>query len=237
VAAFRTSRRKTAGAYGETVLLTNPELVIFDCDGILVDTERIAIPIDAAVITELGWPMTEEEVIERFVGRSAEDCNRDIEAHIGRSLPPELYGEIDRRYEEAFERELTSVDGVEAVLDALAQAHVAMCVASSGTHDKMRFTLGLTGLLARFEGRLFSADEVEHGKPAPDLFLHAAAVSGVEPARCAVIEDSPFGLAAALAAGMAAYGFAGGMTPASLLQLPGAIVFNKMSELPGLLGL
>jgi HAD superfamily hydrolase (TIGR01509 family) len=214
-----------------------PDLVIFDCDGVLVDTERIAIPIDVAVLTELGWPISEREVIERFLGRSEADCTREIEQHLGRALPAELTVEIDRRYREAFERDLTLVRGVEEVLDALDGAGVPTCVASSGTHEKMRFTLGLTGLFDRFASRIFSADDVTRGKPAPDLFLHAAARSGVEPARCAVIEDSPFGIEAALAAGMAAYAFAGGMTPVRMLALPDATVFANMSELPALLGL
>jgi HAD superfamily hydrolase (TIGR01509 family) len=215
---------------------STPGLVIFDCDGVLVDTERIAIPIDVAVLTELGWSMTEEEVIERFLGRSSADVDREIEDRLGHPLPPEVSLDVDRRYREAFERDLTAVDGVHLVLDALDRASVPNCVASSGTHEKMRFTLGLTGLLEYFDGRIFSATEVARGKPAPDLFLHAAAVSGVEAERCAVIEDSPSGVEAALHAGMAAYAYAGGLTPAPMLALPGAVVFDAMSELPALLG-
>jgi HAD superfamily hydrolase (TIGR01509 family) len=219
------------------VPITRPDLVIFDCDGVLIDTERIAVPIDVEVMAELGWVMTEDEVVERFLGRSEADCTREIEEHLGRRLPPTLSFEIDERYREAFERALEPVDGVVEVLDALDRNGVATCVASSGSHEKMRFTLGLTGLFERLDGRIYSADEVENGKPAPDLFLHAAAGMGHRPERCAVVEDSPFGLAAALAAGMAAYAYAGGLTPLQRLQIPKATVFHRMDELPALFGL
>jgi HAD superfamily hydrolase (TIGR01509 family) len=219
------------------VSITRPGLVIFDCDGVLIDTERIAVPIDVEVMAELGWAMTEEEVVERFLGRSEADCTREIEEHLGRPLPPTLSLETDERYSEAFERELQPVEGVIEVLDILDRNAVPTCVASSGSHRKMRFTLGLTGLFERLDGRIYSADEVANGKPAPDLFLHAALGMGIDPQRCAVVEDSPFGLEAALAAGMGAYAFAGGLTPLKRLQIPGATVFHRMAELPGLFGL
>lgn len=129
--------------------------------------------------------------------------------------------------------ELTAVPGIVDALDAL--THLPTCVASSGSHDKMRFTLGMTGLYQRFEGSIFSATEVEHGKPAPDLFLHAAQQMGVAPAACAVVEDSQYGLQAARAAGMRAFAYAGGMTPAHRLEGPGTVIFDDMRELPGLL--
>ncbi len=112
-------------------------------------------------------------------------------------------------------------------------------MASGGTHEKMRFTLGLTGLYERFEGRIFSAGDVARGKPAPDLFLHARAATApaAAPEDCAVVEDSPFGLEAALAAGMGAFGYAGGLIPLERLRLPGAVVFDQMADLPPLLGL
>jgi beta-phosphoglucomutase-like phosphatase (HAD superfamily) len=109
-------------------------------------------------------------------------------------------------------------------------------VASSSSHERLRFTLGLTGLLERFDGRIFSAEDVRNGKPAPDLFLHAAASLGADPARCAVVEDSRYGVEAARAAGMRAFGYAGGLTPADRLAGPDTVVFDDMCELPGLLG-
>jgi HAD superfamily hydrolase (TIGR01509 family) len=213
-----------------------PDLVIFDCDGVLIDTERIAVPIDVEVLTELGWAITAEEVVERFLGRSEADCTREIEEHFGRPLPT-LSLDTDERYREAFERALAPVEGVVDVLDTLDRNAVTTCVASSGTHEKMRFTLGLTGLFERFEGRIFSVEEVSMGKPAPDLFLHAAATLRVDPERCAVVEDSPFGVQGALGAGMAAYAYAGGLTPLKRLAIPGATVFQHMEELPALFGL
>jgi HAD superfamily hydrolase (TIGR01509 family) len=121
---------------------------------------------------------------------------------------------------------------VPGVVDALDRIATATCVASSGSQARMRFTLGITGLLDRFEGRIFSADEVEHGKPAPDIFLHAASEMGVPPARCAVIEDSVSGVTAGLAARMAVFAFAGGVTGRPQLSLEGVVVFDDMRALP-----
>lgn len=206
-------------------------LVIFDCDGVLVDTERLTVGVEARLLTELGWPHTAEQVVARFMGRSSAAQLAELEERLG----PELTAEFDRRstaeVHEAFARELEAVAGIEDLLDHLQARGVATCVASSGTHERMRRTLGLTGLYDRFAGRLFSATEVARGKPAPDLFLHAAAAMGVEPGRCAVVEDSVYGVQAAVAAGMTAYGFAGGLTPAHRLEDAGAVVFAHMADL------
>jgi HAD superfamily hydrolase (TIGR01509 family) len=207
-------------------------LVIFDCDGVLVDTERIAVRIDVVVLEKLGWPMSEAEVIERFMGRSDEEMTAEIEKHLGHKLAATWEEPFRHLYREAFAAELTAVPGVVEALDALT---VPTCVASSGTHEKMRFTLGLTGLYERFAGRIFSASEVARGKPAPDLFLHAALRMGVPPARCAVVEDSRYGVEAARAAGMRAFGYAGGLAPKGALAGPQTIVFEDMRDLPGLL--
>jgi HAD superfamily hydrolase (TIGR01509 family) len=207
------------------------ELVIFDCDGVLVDSERIAVRIDVEMLAELGWPMTEEEVVERFMGRTKEDMVRDIEAQIA-GLEPGWDVEFERRYHEALAAELTPVDGVVEALDAIT---TPVCVASSGSHEKLRFTLGLTGLYPRFEGRIFSAADVARGKPAPDLFLHAARTLGADPAGCAVVEDSRYGLEAARAAGMRSLAYAGGLTPRAQLAGSDTIVFDDMRELPRLL--
>lgn len=208
------------------------QLVIFDCDGVLIDSERIAVRIDAEALAALGWPMDEREVIERFVGRSDAFMFGEIEAHLGRPAPDTWVRELNRRYRHAIETELTPIDGIVDVLDRLT---VPTCVASSGSHDKMRHTLGRTGLYERFAGRIFSATQVAHGKPAPDLFLHAAQRMGVRPAACAVVEDSKYGVEAARTAGMCAFGYAGGVTPAEWLEAAGAAVFDDMRELPELL--
>jgi HAD superfamily hydrolase (TIGR01509 family) len=207
-------------------------LVIFDCDGVLVDTERIAVRIDVMVLAELGWPMTEAEVVERFMGRSDEEMTAEIEAHVGRRLPASWEAPFRHLYRQAFEAELEPVAGVVEALDAIA---IPTCVASSGTHEKIRFTLGRTGLYERFAGRIFSVGDVARGKPAPDLFLHAAGRMGVPPAQCAVVEDSRYGVEAARAAGMRAFGYAGGLAPKGALAGPQTIVFEDMRDLPGLL--
>jgi HAD superfamily hydrolase (TIGR01509 family) len=209
-----------------------PELVIFDCDGVLVDSERLAVRVDVEVLCELGWALSEPEVIERFVGRSDRDTWAAIEAHLGHPLPAGWAAEVERRYRAAFAAELTAVDGVR---DALERIALPTCVASSATHDHLRYTLGLTGLLDRFAGRIFSAEEVAAGKPAPDVFLLAARRMGVAPERCIVVEDSHSGVRAAQAAGMRVLAYAGGLTPPGLLAGTATTVFAQMRELPELI--
>lgn len=211
-----------------------PDLVIFDCDGVLVDTERLAIRLEVQLLAELGWELTEAEIVERFVGISDGAMQRAIVEHTGRPLPPGWDEAVRPRYREAYAAELTAVPGVVEVLDSLDAAGIATCVASSGTHELMAFTLGLTGLDHRFAGRIFSATEVEHGKPAPDLFLHAAARMGADASRCAVIEDSRPGVAAGVAAGMRVLAYGGGVTPPERLEREGAEVFLQMGDLPAL---
>jgi HAD superfamily hydrolase (TIGR01509 family) len=208
------------------------DLVIFDCDGVLVDSERIAVRVDAVVLGRLGWELSEAEIVERFMGRSEAYMVGEIEAALGRPLPHDWDAEFAPLYREALEAELKPVDGVVEALDAIA---TPTCVASSSTHERLRFTLGLTGLLERFDGRIFSAADVANGKPAPDLFLHAAASLGADPARCAVVEDSVYGVQAARAAGMRAFGYAGGLTAADRLAGPDTTVFSDMRALPALL--
>ena len=208
------------------------ELVIFDCDGVLVDSERIAVRVEAEYLAELGWPLSQAEIVERFMGRTAEYMDEAIEARLGRRLPGDWRDQFQRRYREAFAADLVPVDGV---VEALDQITIPSCVASSGSHDKLRLTLGHTGLYGRFEGRIFSGYEVANGKPAPDLFLHAASRMGAEPARCAVVEDSRFGVMAARSAGMHAFGYGGGLTPPDRLEGHGAVVFDDMRKLPRLL--
>ncbi len=132
-----------------------------------------------------------------------------------------------REIHEAWDRELAAVPGVVDLVERLREHGVPTCVASSGTHERMRRTLGLTGLDENFAGRIYSATEVPRGKPAPDLFLHAARSMGVEPSRCAVVEDSAYGVRAAVAAGMTAYGFTGGLVDAEALAEAGAVLFDQ----------
>jgi HAD superfamily hydrolase (TIGR01509 family) len=199
---------------------------------VLVDSERISTRIDVEVLGELGWTITQDEVIERFVGRTDAAQMREVEEHVGRPLAEE-WERFAHRYSDALAAELEPVDGIVEALDAI---ELPTCVASSGTPESIEAKLRLTGLWERFEGRISSAADVEHGKPAPDLFLHAARMMGVAPAACAVIEDSPFGVQAARAAGMRSFGYAGGIMYAERLR-DADIVFDDMRELPSLLGL
>lgn len=206
------------------------DLVIFDCDGVLVDSERLCVEVEARLLTDLGWPLSPPEVVERFVGRSDAYLLGEIEAALGRPVP-----EWTARYQDAlhaaFRADLRPVAGIEAALDAIAALGLPTCVASSGTHEKMALTLGLTGLHDRFAGRIFSATEVANGKPAPDLFLHAAEQMGVDPARCVVVEDSPSGVQAARAAGMRCVAYAGGLIPVDRLTGPGTVVIDDLARL------
>jgi HAD superfamily hydrolase (TIGR01509 family) len=208
------------------------QLVIFDCDGVLVDSEPISIRVDALVLAELGMHLSEQELIDRFVGRSPSVMRQAIEAHLGHPLSDDWIERSRPRYAEAFERELQPIEGIE---DALDQISTATCVASSSEPDELAFKLKLTGLFERFAGRIFSAAEVRNGKPAPDLFLHAAEQMGVSPGACAVVEDSQYGVQAARSAGIWAFGYAGSVTPARMLEGPGTTVFDDMRELPRLL--
>jgi HAD superfamily hydrolase (TIGR01509 family) len=210
------------------------DLVIFDCDGVLVDSERLSVSLDVRLLAGLGWPLTEAEIIERFVGRTDAAMRAEIEEHLGRDVGP-AWAAFGEEYVRLFATELRPVDGVVEAVDAVQAAGYATCVASSGGHDKIRRNLALTGLRERFGERIFSGEDVVHGKPAPDLFLHAAEAMAVEPARCAVVEDSRHGVAAARAAGMRAYAYAGGVTSAAALEGPATTVFEDMRALPDLL--
>jgi HAD superfamily hydrolase (TIGR01509 family) len=208
------------------------DLVIFDCDGVLVDTERIAHQVLVDMLAELGITLSLEDAVARFMGTSSAR-SRELVGELVDPMPAaEFMSRFVKRTQLAYTSGLTAVPGIEAVL---ARLQTPCCVASNGSQAKMNLTLARTGLRPRFEGRMYSADEVAHPKPAPDLFLHAARCQRAEPARCIVVEDSPTGIAAARAAGMRAYGYTA-MTPASRLLAAGShAVFSEMSELPDLL--
>jgi HAD superfamily hydrolase (TIGR01509 family) len=205
--------------------------VIFDCDGVLVDTEHISNRVLAGLLTEAGLPTTLEDCMRDYRGRAMPSVLALAAQKLGGPLPADL---SDRYYAEVkgvFARELQPMPGVVAALDRIA---LPSCVASSGPHHKMAVTLRHTGLWERFEGRIFSASEVRHGKPAPDLFLHAARRMGFDPAATAVVEDSVPGIEAARAAGMRALAFAR-HTEAELLAAAGGEPFADMARLPELL--
>lgn len=207
-------------------------LVIFDCDGVLVDSEPLAVRIDVEMLAEVGVTMSEEEVIERFVGRSPEVILAETEARLGRAVPDGWFDRGEARLRRAYATELQPVPGIAEALEGIADP---VCVASSSGHDNIRFKLELTGLYERFAGHIFSATEVANGKPAPDLFLHAASRMGMAPVECVVIEDSRYGVQAARAAEMDVFGYAGGLTPPDVLEGPRTVVFDDMRALPQLL--
>jgi len=205
--------------------------VIFDCDGVLVDTEPIANRVLAGLLTEAGLPTTTEVSMRDYKGRAMKSVLALAGERLGSPLPPDIADRYYAEVEELFARELQPVPGVVAALDRI---KLPSCVASSGPHHKMAVTLRTTGLWERFDGRIFSASEVATGKPAPDLFLHAARRMGFDPASTAVVEDSVPGVEAAQAAGMRALAFARG-TNADLLAAAGGETFSDMTELPDLL--
>ena len=207
------------------------ELVIFDCDGVLVDSDRISLRIQAERISALGLETTYEDCVRDFLGLGMPATLQILTERLGGPLPPGWEEELHAAVREGFRCELQPVPGV---VEALEEINLPICIASSGSQEKMRFTLGLTGLWDRFVGRIYSADEVQRGKPAPDLFLYAASRMGTLPERCVVVEDSPFGVAAAKAAGMSALGYAPDGS-GELLAQEGARAFESMAELPTLL--
>ncbi|MEU6799873.1 HAD family hydrolase [Streptomyces neyagawaensis] len=210
------------------------DLVIFDNDGVLVDSEPISNRHLAAYLTELGHPTSYEESIRDYMGSAMHRVHELIQERTGRRLPGDFDEVFHARVFAAFERELAPVDGIFDVLEKLVAEEVPYCVASSGSHERIRVGHRTTGLDRWFgEGLVFSAQDVGRGKPAPDLFLYAAARMGVAPERCAVVEDSPLGVRAGLAAGMDVFGFTA-MTPAEKLTgVQGH--FSDMAELLPLL--
>jgi HAD superfamily hydrolase (TIGR01509 family) len=209
-------------------------LIIFDCDGVLVDSEPISIRCTAAALTAAGYPIDAAGVLERFLGISTAAMVAMVEQETGRPMPPGFVENLRHRILTAFERELRPMDGVADLLDHLDRP---VCVASSSVPERIRLSLRVTGLLERLEPNIFSATMVRHGKPAPDLFLLAAERMGVPPPSCIVIEDSIAGVRAGRAAGMMVFGFVGGshLSPAlagpRLLAEGAHQVFERMADL------
>ncbi|GGO56054.1 hydrolase [Streptomyces daqingensis] len=212
------------------------DMVVFDNDGVLVDSEPISNRVLAACLTESGHPTTYEDSIRDYMGAALHRVHDVVLERSGKRLPDDFDDTFHARVFAAFQRELLPVPGVPELLAKLDAEGQPFCVASSGSHERIRVTLRKTGLYEHFgEQRIFSSQDVGRGKPAPDLFLHAADVMGVPPERCAVVEDSPLGVRAALAAGMDVYAFAA-MTPRDRLTAAGAgVIFEDMGELTPLL--
>jgi HAD superfamily hydrolase (TIGR01509 family) len=213
------------------------DLVIFDCDGVLVDSEVISCRAHSQILTRHGYPITPEQVFDRFLGRSMRQATLEVEAELGHSLPDDFHTQV---YAEIFRLFAASLEATPHIDEALAAIALPVCVASSGPPEKISASLNRVGLYDRFAPHIFSAVQVPNGKPAPDLFLFAAEQMRTSPARCLVIEDSVSGIAGALAAGMTVLGFHGGShcRPgyADTLRAAGAVVtFDDMRQLPGLI--
>jgi HAD superfamily hydrolase (TIGR01509 family) len=208
------------------------DLVIFDCDGVVVDSERIAHEVFGKFVRSLGVELTEAEMHHHFLGRRLAECVAIVERLSGKTAPPGALEAYKKERDRVLREQIQPIAGVRAVLEQLT---IPYCIASSGDHDKMQITLGATGLLPFFAGRLFSATEVPRGKPAPDVFLLAAERMGVAPGRAVVIEDSANGVLAGCAAGMTVLGFVGLTPPEKLIEAGASRTFADMRELPALL--
>lgn len=205
--------------------------VIFDCDGVLVDSEEIANSALADLLTEAGLPTSYDEAVDLFRGRPMDAVLEIATRRLGAPLPFDLLARYFETINEVFERELKPIPGV---IEALDRIDLPSCVASNGRLQKMEVTLRVTGMWERFEGRIFSADQVAAGKPAPDLFLHAAREMGFDPSTTAVVEDSTLGVQAARSAGMRVFAYASDTTPEELAAA-GGHPFTDMADLPDLL--
>jgi HAD superfamily hydrolase (TIGR01509 family) len=191
-----------------------PGLVVFDNDGVLIDSESLANRLLASYLTGLGVPTSFDYSVRHYLGGSLSRVRVDAEQHSGRTLPPSFEADFERRLIYAFEHELRPAPGVPQILRKLRDRRVPFCVASSGSHARIRSSLLAAGLWQDFDGRAFSADDVSEGKPRPELFLLAARTMGVPPQQTLVIEDSPLGIQAGLAAGMTVWAVAG-LSPAT----------------------
>lgn len=210
------------------------DLVIFDCDGVLVDSEPISISVLVEALAAAGVAMSEAEAHERFLGRSLKSMSEILHDDYGLAVDAAFLETMRKALYARFRSELQPIDGVAETVDRLGIAH---CVASSSQPERIRLSLSVTGLIDRFEPNIFSASMVTHGKPAPDLFLHASASMGITPGRCVVVEDSPAGIMAAKSAGMRVVAFTGGSharTPQhreALMALSPDALFDDMREL------
>ena len=206
------------------------ELVIFDCDGVLVDSETLGNRVLVEFVAEFGLTLELEEAILLFRGGKMADCVAVIEQKLGKKMPQDFVTQFRALTAKAFEDELLPVEGIEAALDKI---DLPICVASSGPREKIELALRITNLLPRFAGRIFSSYEIGSWKPEPDLFLFAAKNMGVQPQFCTVVEDSILGVRAGVAAGMRVLGYIG-QSEATLLETSGANLFQSMSQLPSL---
>ncbi len=206
------------------------DLIIFDCDGVLVDSERIANEVFAKILNEeCGFSLSLDDMFEQFVGRSSLQCMELIERLMGKKPPVDLEQRYKSEIDLALKSSVISVKGIEK---ALAEITIPYCVASSGSHEKMQTTLGKTNLLPLFEDKLHSTSDVSRGKPFPDIYHYAAEQMGVsDPRKCLVIEDSPLGVKGGVAAGMTVFGYSELMSEKRLLKAGAHHIFDNMGLL------
>jgi HAD superfamily hydrolase (TIGR01509 family) len=219
------------------VLNANVDLVIFDCDGVLVDSEVISSRAHAETLTRHGYPITADQVLNRFLGVSDREARQTVEAELGRNLPEDFEAQMKQAALQLYAADLRDIPYVG---EAIAAIDLPKCVASSGTAEKIHHGLSCAGLYDRFAPNIFSAAQVKRGKPAPDLFLFAAGQMQAAPARCVVVEDSIAGVTGALAAGMTVLGYHGGSHcrtgHGDTLRAAGAMItFEDMRQLPDLI--
>ena len=214
-----------------------PRAVIFDCDGVLVDSEPITNGVLSQMLVELGLDFDLDRTIRTFMGKSLKDEMTAIERMIGRPLDADWHPQFVRRRDAALADSVSELPGVRAVVDRLAALGVPFAVASGADRAKMRLTLGRCGLLPLFERRMFGADMVARPKPAPGVYQLALQTLGVAPKDAIVIEDTPTGTRAGVAAGATVYGLSTLNRPAALMEAGASLTFEHMDQLPDLLGL
>lgn len=212
--------------------MANWQLVIFDCDGVLVDSEPIVNRIFVELLTKIGLVMTYEQAAQTFVGKSSATCIEIVERSLGKPVPSDFLDRCRERETDALTRELQSVPGIELVLENLP---IPKCVASNSSLRHVNLVLQLTGLIHHFNGKLFSANQVARPKPFPDVYLYAARQMGVSPADCVVVEDSVTGVQAACAAGMKVFGYVQRSDRDALVAAGAHLVFDQMPQLLELL--
>ncbi len=208
------------------------QLIIFDLDGVLVDSEPVVNAILHKMLVESGLEITPDETVNKFTGLAVPNCIKHIEIKFGKILPPDFVNQYDKRVIDALQIDLRPIDGILATLKNIRQP---ICVASGSSHPRIKLSLEITGLAPNFGNNIFSIDDVAQGKPAPDLFLYAAKQMGYLPNQCAVIEDSIPGVQAGIAAGMTVFGYTASQGADSLIQAGANFVFDDMRNLPDLL--
>ena len=207
------------------------DAVIFDCDGVLVDSEVLSMRVSHRIVGDLGWHVDLEEMMRMFTGCSREYYVSEVERHLGRTLEGDWMEPYRGWHEDAFRAELQPIPGI---ANALEEIELPTAVASNSSHDRIRLTLGIVGLLNRFDGRIVSAQDVSAGKPAPDVYLRGADILWVPPTRCIAVDDSHFGVTAAARAGMHVLAYVQSPHIKSIPESERVHPFDDMADLPGL---